>query len=239
MDGVTATTAEINKLDGFTGVVADLNYAKDLRATGVTTAQFDVLDGVTATTAELNILDGVTATTAELNKTDGLTATTTELNYTDGVTSAIQPQINAKAPLASPTFTGVPSVPTATVGTDTTQVATTAFVLANLPPASNSTAERSITLLATDTVAHGNGSTPALFDLYAICKTADSPYIVGEVTRVPTAAQVGGVEYGVTLSADATNFRLRVGSQIPMHSNAGGAKNMVVSSWRFIVKWQA
>jgi hypothetical protein len=35
------------------------------------------------------------------------------------------------APLASPTFTGTPAAPTATVGTDTTQIATTAFVLAN------------------------------------------------------------------------------------------------------------
>jgi hypothetical protein len=36
-----------------------------------------------------------------------------------------------KAPLASPTFTGTPAAPTATVGTNTTQLATTAFVLAN------------------------------------------------------------------------------------------------------------
>jgi microcystin-dependent protein len=48
MDGVTATTAEINKLDGFTGTVDDLNYAKDLRATGVTATEFDYLDGVTS-----------------------------------------------------------------------------------------------------------------------------------------------------------------------------------------------
>lgn len=93
---VTSTAAELNKLDGFTGVVADLNYAKDLRATGVTTTEFDKLDGLTATTAELNKLDGVTATTAELNKVDGLTATTAELNYTDGVTSNIQTQLNGK-----------------------------------------------------------------------------------------------------------------------------------------------
>lgn len=37
----------------------------------------------------------------------------------------------AKAPLASPALTGVPTAPTAAVGTNTTQVATTAFVLAN------------------------------------------------------------------------------------------------------------
>ena len=35
---------------------------------------------------------------------------------------------NLKANLASPTFTGIPSAPTATTGTNTTQVATTAFV---------------------------------------------------------------------------------------------------------------
>lgn len=37
----------------------------------------------------------------------------------------------AKATLASPAFTGIPTAPTATAGTNTTQLATTAFVLAN------------------------------------------------------------------------------------------------------------
>lgn len=39
---------------------------------------------------------------------------------------------NAKAPTASPTFTGVPAAPTASTGTNTTQIATTAFVSASL-----------------------------------------------------------------------------------------------------------
>ena len=43
---------------------------------------------------------------AELAVLDGITATTAELNYVDGVTSNIQTQLNAKAPIASPTFTG-------------------------------------------------------------------------------------------------------------------------------------
>ena len=67
---ISSTAAELNTLDGFTGAVADLNYAKALKATGVTTTEFDVLDGITATTIELN--------------------------YVDGVTSAIQTQINSK-----------------------------------------------------------------------------------------------------------------------------------------------
>ena len=38
-------------------------------------------------------------------------ATPTELNYVDGVTSAIQTQMDTKAPIASPTFTGTVAIP--------------------------------------------------------------------------------------------------------------------------------
>lgn len=40
--------------------------------------------------------------------------------------------VNSKADLTSPTFTGIPLAPTASVGTSTTQIATTAFVTAAL-----------------------------------------------------------------------------------------------------------
>jgi hypothetical protein len=46
--GITSTAAEINKLDGFTGTKDDLNYAKDLRATGITSTEYGNLDGVTS-----------------------------------------------------------------------------------------------------------------------------------------------------------------------------------------------
>ena len=101
---VTATAAEINKLDGVTATTAELNKLDGVTAT---TAELNILDGVTATAVELNKLDGLTATTAELNILDGVTATTAELNYTDGVTSNIQTQLNAKANLAGATFTGL------------------------------------------------------------------------------------------------------------------------------------
>jgi hypothetical protein len=71
-----------------------------------TSSELNILDGATTSTAELNILDGATLSTAELNLLDGVTATTTELNYVDGVTSPIQTQINAKAALSGDTFTG-------------------------------------------------------------------------------------------------------------------------------------
>ena len=50
------------------------------------------------------------------------------LGYLDGVTSAIQTQLDTKATLADPTFTGTAAAPTATEGTNTTQLATTEFV---------------------------------------------------------------------------------------------------------------
>ena len=66
------------------------------------------------------------------NITGAVTPTHTELNYVDGVTSALQTQMDTKAPLASPTLTGTPAAPTASAGTNTTQVATTAFVEADV-----------------------------------------------------------------------------------------------------------
>jgi hypothetical protein len=70
------------------------------------------------------------------------TVSSTEIGYVDGVTSAIQTQIDAKlatttaastyAPIASPTLTGVPLAPTAAANTNTTQIATTAYVQTEL-----------------------------------------------------------------------------------------------------------
>ena len=53
--------------------------------------------------------------TLTINGTD-VTATAAELNHVDGATSNIQAQLNAKAPLASPTFTGTATIPTVSLG---------------------------------------------------------------------------------------------------------------------------
>jgi len=86
--GVTAGTA-------LTGGGTSGNVTLDVNLSNVTIPVSQISD-LTATAAELNVLDGITATTAELN-------------FTDGVTSAIQTQLDAKAPTADPTFTGVVS----------------------------------------------------------------------------------------------------------------------------------
>lgn len=49
-----------------------------------------------------------------------------------GNVDGLQTALDAKAPLASPALTGAPTAPTAAVGTNTTQLATTAFVNAEI-----------------------------------------------------------------------------------------------------------
>ena len=51
------------------------------------------------------------------------TTTATQVGYLSGVTSSIQDQLDDKAPLASPNFTGEPTAPTANVGQDDTAIA--------------------------------------------------------------------------------------------------------------------
>jgi len=58
----------------------------------------------------------------------------------------IHPTDTSRAPLASPTFTGTPAAPTATAGTNTTQLATTAFVAASFAPLASPSFTGTITL---------------------------------------------------------------------------------------------
>lgn len=64
----------------------------------------------------------------------GFTSGAGTVAATDTILQAVQKldgNVALKAPLASPVLTGVPEAPTAANGTNTTQIATTAFVLAN------------------------------------------------------------------------------------------------------------
>ena len=54
-------------------------------------AELNKLDGATATTAELSILGGATLDTAELNKLDGCTSSTAQLNFNDVVAGTLTP----------------------------------------------------------------------------------------------------------------------------------------------------
>jgi len=108
---------------GLTVTVSTSGRGKDTTTESNHTSGSSVWPSWSATDADeanahINLTTGVhgyTATADEINILDGATLTTTELNYVDGVTSSIQTQLNAKAPLASPTFTGTVTLPTGAV----------------------------------------------------------------------------------------------------------------------------
>lgn len=114
--GITATAAELNKLDGVTATATEINYLD-----GVTSAIQTQLNGKAASSHShpVSQVTGLTASRALVSDSSGhpavSTVTSTELGYLDGVTSAIQTQLNGKAstshthsylPLSGGTLTG-------------------------------------------------------------------------------------------------------------------------------------
>ena len=104
-----------------------------------------------------------------------------------------------KAPLESPALSGVPTAPTATVGTNTTQIATTAFVLANSGGGGGGAVWGGITGTVTDQtdlVTYVTG-------LGYVSGTAASQLTAGTYTTNPAAAPTAS---GDVLQFDGTNL---------------------------------
>jgi hypothetical protein len=141
------TSAQIaySKINATNSIVnADVNASAAIDKTKISGTAITAAD--TGTVTSTMIADG-TILNADINASAAIdwtklgissTVSSTEIGYVDGVTSAIQTQLDAKlatataastyAPLASPALTGVPTAPTAAANTNTTQVATTAYV---------------------------------------------------------------------------------------------------------------
>ena len=123
-------------------------------------------------------------------------------------TTGLQAALDLLAPLASPTFTGVPAVPTAGPGTNTTQSASTAFVQAAVSLAVTGLLEFKGSLDCS-----ANPDYPA----------ADK----GDTYYVNVAGKVGGAS-GVTVAVgDAV---------IAKADNAGGSEASVGTSWFVLEK---
>ena len=105
----------------------------------VDTAITNLVDSSPAALNTLNELAAALGDDANFSTT--VTNTLAEKADDAATTSALA----TKAPLASPTFTGVPVAPTATAGTNTTQIATTAFVTAATANAGGSSDELEFT----------------------------------------------------------------------------------------------
>ena len=111
------------------------------------------------------------------------------------ISTAQQSALNLKANLASPALTGTPSAPTAAVGTSTTQIATTAFVNAEI---ANDAAPKSH-VGATGT-AHGVASTSVAGFMSATDKTKLDGIATGANAYThPTSGVTSGTYNSVTV----------------------------------------
>ena len=147
-DAANVTSAAVSPAGSVT-VSAKRRFAGVVRDASDTTIKF-FQDATTKPTTTVNFaesgltyadiqVDDITADVITANSATIGNVSNTELQYLDGVTSAIQTQIDSKlatstaastyAPLASPSLTGTPVAPTAAADTNTTQIATTAYVV--------------------------------------------------------------------------------------------------------------
>jgi hypothetical protein len=102
---LTTTATELNYVDGVTSAIQTQLNNKQAVVANVSDTEIGYLDGVTsAIQTQLNNKQATVANVSDV-----------EIGYLDGVTSAIQTQMDAKAPLASPTFTGTVTLPSGTV----------------------------------------------------------------------------------------------------------------------------
>ena len=105
---VSGTTTTINSttINATTGIVFEGTTADAYETT------ISVVDPTAARAIQFPNVSGTVVTTGNLSATG---ASSTELGYLAGVTSAIQTQLDARATLASPTFTGTVTLPSGTV----------------------------------------------------------------------------------------------------------------------------
>jgi hypothetical protein len=165
----TATAENVQILTGTAGVSPEAIVAQTLKTPRTITLSGDVtgsftFDGSQALSVTTEVVndshthDTRYYTETELNagQLNNLYYTESELNagqldnryYTETESNTL---LNAKAPLVSPVFTGTPTAPTAVTSTNSTQIATTAFVKDVLLQANASTAEWSFLEKITNT----------------------------------------------------------------------------------------
>ena len=134
---VSTTTLAPKASPAFTGVPTAPTATVGTNSTQLATTAF-VKAEIAAQTTATTTAPGLMSST-DKSKLDGLSQTNvvnvlTSTSTTDALSAAQGKALNdalvLKAPLASPALTGVPTAPTAAAGTNTTQIASTAFVAA-------------------------------------------------------------------------------------------------------------
>ena len=132
--GYTAILANVAETSTGSGAknLMDLQVGGSSRFRVSNTGATSIIDGTQGTGKVLTSDASGNASWQTLDKTAvGLSNVDNTSDLDKPISIDTQNALDLKADLASPALTGIPTAPTATLGTNTTQLATTAFVLAN------------------------------------------------------------------------------------------------------------
>lgn len=165
-----------------------------------------------------NLSDLANITTARANLGLGNSATLNVGTGASTVAAGNDSRIVNAAPLASPTFTGTPAAPTATAGTSTTQLATTAFVANAVSSLSGRVDVFDVTKSPYN--AKGDGKfilDGAITSGAAILTSASNPFAAGDVGKYVMIK--GAAPTGVT-SLIATITTFTSAGQVTISTNA-------------------
>ncbi|WMW78352.1 hypothetical protein RF683_02600 [Flavobacterium sp. 20NA77.7] len=256
---IVASTGNPN--NGRTFIYDGTNWLEVATDLSTTDARYVNVDGDTMegnltvpTGTKIIIADAPTGSTDAVNKAyvDGLVASSATPDATSSVKGKIKlagdlggtadaptvPDLALKAPLESPSLTGTPLAPTATPGTNTTQIATTAFVTA-----ATSGMQEAITLTTTGTGAASlvgstlniptpnNGTVTNVAALTIGISGTDVTSTVANSTttpvitlNVPTAS---ATNRGALSTADWTTFNNKIGGSgttnfVPKFTSSNG-----------------
>jgi len=176
LDGLTASTAELNYVDGVTSAIQTQIDSKQATITGAATTIDDA--DLTASRAVISNASGKVAVSA---------VTDTELGYLDGVTSAIQTQIDSK----QATITG------AATTIDDTDLTASRAVISN---ASGKVAVSGVTTTELDILDGLTASTAELNIMDGVtASTAELNYVDGVTSAIQT--QINSKIDGTSLNA--------------------------------------
>ena len=141
--------------------------------------------------------------------------------------TAIASAISSKANTSSPDLLGVPTAPTAPLGTNTTQIATTAFVIANSVPSG-------LISLWSGTIAsipsgwylcNGSNGTPDLRNKFVIGADADVTSIA-KTSITGSATQTGGTKDAIVISHTHTATSVVTD---PGHTHSSSGNNFMIN----------
>lgn len=123
----------------------------------------------------------------------------------DNEYNAIANAIASKANTNSPALTGTPTAPTATVGSNTTQIATTAFVLANSVPSGfiGMWSGTIATIPSGWYLCNGSNGTPDLRDKFIVGASSDETSIA-KTNITGSLTQTGGSKDAIAVSHSHT-----------------------------------